>query len=1015
MMLSACVHRLRSENFRLLLGLMVLGFFASGMQAGTPPAAPPLTIDPVLPNLFYGASPSNDAPVLVFVHGLSGSYQDWIESKNCPTTAPTGPVCKGSSNTMYDLSYQAGFRTVFMSLSPDNSNNTSSIQTNAAVLQGMFPRILSTFNTSKVYFVCHSKGGLDLQSAIATPEWIGMALAVITMGTPNQGDALSDWCYSPASDGACAALGLQNPAVQSMEIASVQALRVQWDPIFQEAAIPFYTLSGSTYDCPAFQTTCSTALTGPILTSITGGTSAPPNDGLVDHPESLLSNAYAMEIGIINVDHFELRLGTYSFNYVQARVLALDNEQPGFTQVATGGFGDQHNSWGWSMTWFNNMLYVGTGREVNCVTAAESYIQLGLPDLYPPSIGDCTPDYHYLPLQAEIWQYNPVTNVWTRVFQSPNSLTTTATDGSTVATARDIGFRSLSVVTEPTGVQALYAGGVTSGEMFETSFGTWPPPRILRSTDGVTWAPLPQDAGTFLGDLTLNGTSEYPIYSIRSGQQLNGVLFLQVGDFPGVGRVICSVAGANPKDGDNNFTWAGPTAEDMPVWILSNFNNFVYGGTGNPPGAPTNTYGVYKTDGTGTPPYTWNPIITNGAYATGLVADYAMSLEIFSDPQYCPDIGCLYVGTDAANEMVRIHPDMTGTVPVDSVDSWDLVIGDPRMVPEGDPGAGIVIDPVSGIGQYFDNGFTGHFWNMGVGGQGLYMGTWDWSCDHATVIPEDGEPSFSLLWSQEYGTDIWRTPDGVHWSFVSKAGLGDGNNEGGRSFSSTPYGLYMGTSHSVGGTQIFLLDNTTLDLNRDGVIDERDVKLMTAKLNTPAKPHDPMDLNQDGMITSADVELLRTQCTHPGCAAPRSKPANTTLAAPVLYSAPGPIAKGSPISLSWSAVSGASDYLLYRIALSPSQTTAPPGVNGTVVKACANATGTKAALCSQLPAVKSANSSALFGYPGPPILLTRVTNPAYTENAINNLQALYFVRAEDANGDLSPPSNVAGGPSLAAQ
>ena len=99
----------------------------------------------------------------------------------------------------------------------------------------------------------------------------------------------------------------------------------------------------------------------------------------------------------------------------------LINEQPGFAQVNTGGFGDPNNTWSWSMAWFNNMLYVGTGRDPYCVTSATSAIQTAAsPSIYPPEVGDCTPDYHDLPLQAEIWQYNPVTNIWTMVFQSEN-------------------------------------------------------------------------------------------------------------------------------------------------------------------------------------------------------------------------------------------------------------------------------------------------------------------------------------------------------------------------------------------------------------------------------------------------------------------------------------------------------------------------------------------------------------------------------------------------------------------
>jgi hypothetical protein len=61
------------------------------------------------------------------------------------------------------------------------------------------------------------------------------------------------------------------------------------------------------------------------------------------------------------------------------------------------------------------------------------------------------------------------------------------------------------------------------------------------------------------------------------------------------------------------------------------------------------------------------------------------------------------------------------------------------------------------------------------------------------------------------------------------------------------------------------------------------------------------------------------------------------------------------------------------------------------------------------------NTTALFGYPSAPELLGRVTNPSYTETAPNTLQSLYFVVAEDSLGNLSSPSNVAGGPSFATQ
>jgi pimeloyl-ACP methyl ester carboxylesterase len=1071
MSLSVVFRTCRSAG---LTATLISGL-ALAAHAAPPPAPFPLTTDSTYPNLFYGAVPASgpNAPVIVFVHGLGGSFVDWIESANCPNPLPVGG-CKasskatvlGSNNDMYDYAYQAGFRTVFLSMNADNSNNSLSIQTNAAMLQTLFPAIRSHYGVTKVVFVCHSKGGLDLEAAIANSQWIGMASAVIELGVPNQGDALADWIFSSAGQALGQLLGLLTPGVQSLETANVLQLRTQWDPIFQNAQIPFYTLSGNTYSCTGGPGSCITSQTGPTLTEITtpkGGKeapcgqpgNAPCNDGLVTHPESLLPTTYAMELGVIATNHYLLRMGDNSFSYINGRVQELSNQQPGVSRVATGGFGDPHNTWAWSMAWFNNMLYVGTGRETYCVTSATSAIQLGIASLYPPAVGDCTPDYHYLPMQAEIWQYNPATNVWKLVFESPNSLSTVDNKGNPVATAREIGFRGLTIVNEPGGVTALYAGAVTSGELFEchppnittgcTPEGSWPPPRILRSTDGVTWTPIPQNgtlttvAGSsvwtpaecgsqpcFLGSLTANGSyviPAYPNYSIRSAAQLcsqtgpsstcaqDGILFFQVGDFPGVGRAFASAPGTNPALGDNCgqsvcFSWASPPTATLPMWILENFNNFMYAGTGSPAITGTHEqYGVWSTSASGSPPYTWNAIVTDGGYAENLVPDFAMSMQIFSDATYCPGAGCLYVGTDRPNEMVRIHPNTAGQVKVDATDSWDLIVGNPRTIPPGQPGAGQYIPPMSGIGQYFGNGFTGHFWRMGVGSQGLYMGTWDWSSDN---VPE---PTFGPVWSQEYGTDVWRTPDGVHWSFVSKVGLGDGNNTGSRSFSSTPFGLYMGTARSVGGTQVFLLDNGNIDFNKDGVIDQKDVNLMLAKLNTKATKNDPMDMNGDGKITQADVNLLKTQCTYRNCAVPAIKPKTSTLTAPVAHSAPG--ALGGAISITWSPVSGAADYLVYRITCSPSESSPPPSVPLAAAEACSQPQAPS--VCSMSPQVAAGAVSAAFGYPSAPEFLGRFSNTTYGETAPNTLQALYFVIAEDSLGNLSSPSNVVGGPSFATQ
>jgi len=448
----------------------------------------------------------------------------------------------------------------------------------------------------------------------------------------------------------------------------------------------------------------------------------------------------------------------------------------------------------------------------------------------------------------------------------------------------------------------------------------------------------------------------------------------------------------------------------------------MYAGTGSP--AITGTqqqYGVWSTSAAGNPPYTWNPIIIQGGFASNLISDFAMSMQIFSDPTYCPPIspggpgGCLYVGTDRPNELVRIHPDTTGQVAVwtpsgtlDTNDSWDLIVGNPRTIPAGQPNAGQYVPPLSGIGQYFDNGFTGHFWRMGVGSQGLYLGTWDQSTDN--YFPN---PTLGPLWSQEYGTDLWRSPDGIHWTFVSKTGMGDGNNTGTRSSAATPFGLFMGTAREQGGTQVFNVDNGNLDLNKDGVIDAEDVSLMQARVNTKAKSHDPMDLNQDGKISSADVALLKTQCTYPNCAIPAIKPKSSTLTPPVAHGCPGAQCNNGTITITWTSVSGAADYLVYRISLSPSDTQPPPAAPALVNAACTQSNAPS--ICSMLPHASSPGVTGLYGYPSAPEFLGRVTATTYSEAEVNSLQALYFVVAEDASGNLSSPSNTVAAPSFALQ
>jgi hypothetical protein len=291
---------------RRCLGCVLLCCLAAWLlppAAAASPALPPLPVpDPHYINLFYGAVPpaSGHASVMVFVPGfLENAFMWW------------GPVVPQSLvNDMYAYAYGAGYRTAFISPDPLNLPSTGSIQTNAQMLETLMPVILARYQVSRVYFIGHSKGGLDISSMLADPRFTGMAKAVFTLSSPNQGDALADWCYG---DGVipCTLLGLEIPAIYDMQTFVVSALRVQWDPVFQAAGIPFYTLSGNTWSNNPL-----TLITGPILKSLTGGSNAPPNDGIVDHPESLLPASYALELGVINGNHFQVPLGHNAFPFI---------------------------------------------------------------------------------------------------------------------------------------------------------------------------------------------------------------------------------------------------------------------------------------------------------------------------------------------------------------------------------------------------------------------------------------------------------------------------------------------------------------------------------------------------------------------------------------------------------------------------------------------------------------------------------------------------------------------------
>jgi hypothetical protein len=429
-----------------------------------------------------------------------------------------------------------------------------------------------------------------------------------------------------------------------------------------------------------------------------------------------------------------------------------------FSQPGQQGFGDRQNSYAWSMEWFGGKLFVGTGRAVFCVQAAGLHlVQPSVP--YPPPDPDvqCTPDPRDLPLQGEIWSWDPATNTWSRVYQSANDVPIPNTNPRKF-TARDFAFRGMGVFTESDGTQALYVSGCSTG-----LYPGMPPASVLRSTDGVNFTAIPQTPGTFLGNF--KGSC------YRGIQTYNNKLYVM--------SVTPSVLleSADPKLGDNSFRAVTPVGS--APWELVPYNGSLYVSFSN----EATGFTVAKTNAQGPVPYTFTPVITNGGYRNPYPNKGILSMIEFNGSLYLGGDG-LRTGSPAvaqAAEMFRINAD----------DSWDLVVGQSRSTPAGQKNS------LSGLGPGFNWNLNAHMWRMEIFDHRLYVGTFDESTVFRNL------PTIGPALQPEWGFDLWYSSDGVHFLPIDYQGFEDKFNMGARTLKATPFGLFLGTVNPYYGLQVW--------------------------------------------------------------------------------------------------------------------------------------------------------------------------------------------------------------------
>lgn len=461
-----------------------------------------------------------------------------------------------------------------------------------------------------------------------------------------------------------------------------------------------------------------------------------------------------------------------------------------FHEVAAQGFGDPQNSWAWSMEWFKNRLYVGTNRDFLCVEQAAFHKGLSFipypyqdPDLTVP----CNANPQAMPVGGEVWALDPTAQGpltqanWTRVYQSPYNVTVNITATKAITQApRDMGFRDMLVYDDANGEQALYVSGVSTKPLNGANV---PPPSLLRSTDGTTFQAVPADPGTTLGDINtlstipgLLGIGGGGGCCLRGAASYNGRFYIVAGQFQGAGSVLVS---ADPSQGDNNFQPFTPPG--MAVFEMAPFNGHLYLGVQSPQG-----YTVVRIDANCAalpcPSSAFTTVVPPGGGVTSSPNLSITSMHVFTDTNGVPH---LYVGTDGANnftpaEIVRVNAD----------DSWDLIMGNPRVV------NGVVKSPTSGLGSGFGWWFNEHVWRLANYNGVLYAGTFD-----ASTLWKD--TALAPFLAPNMGFDLWASTDGLTFSPVTQNGFGDKFSFGARSLTATPYGLFVGSANWWKGLRLW--------------------------------------------------------------------------------------------------------------------------------------------------------------------------------------------------------------------
>ena len=449
-----------------------------------------------------------------------------------------------------------------------------------------------------------------------------------------------------------------------------------------------------------------------------------------------------------------------------------------FRKISDNGFGDGLNSYAHTMAWFRDALFVGTTRANLCMVQISNPFQARC---WPVR---CPDDLYDLDRRAQVWRYDPTVAAWKCAFISPQRV---GEGGRRIP--RDIGYRASAVFQAQLDPNpALYLGAWAPSRAAE-------PPVILRSRDGVSFdavSPALRDAtlNTYRILLAIGGR----LYTSPTGRSLGWRGAVHQGATENMSGAAVVLESSDPEGrGWRQISAPGfGHEENLTIFEMVAFAGCLYAATLN----PTQGFQLWKTAQGEGPPYRWRRVLTAGAYR-GNLNQAAISLCVFGDALYL-GTGIQHGGFDrthrvgpAGAEVLRVHPD----------DSWDLIVGEPRLTSRG------LKLPLSGLGPGFNDLFNGYVWRMTVHEGWLYASTYNWAV-FLPYLPLDRWPDLARrvvraakiekLVADRGGFDLWRTADGLRWIPVTRRGFGNPYNFGARTMVSTPHGLFVGTANPFG-------------------------------------------------------------------------------------------------------------------------------------------------------------------------------------------------------------------------